>query len=798
MSEVKNLFETLFDLENGYINKDILFLNDNNFIERFDKNKLGYILNNIKEISEIYRPDARNEVPLDKYYKLSSKNQLNVKYVQNDNGLYGRYQAVNAISGQGMVREARHTIFKDFYIDIDIDNCHPVITKWLCSNLDIECQYLNDYVYNREKHIKDLIKLNPECDREHFKKAFLKISYGCYDKTYNELVKNKTEFIINFRNEILNLQKIISERFFKFLEINTKLRNEKNKKYNYHGSTLSHICQFVENQLLMHMIKYLQDEKKLDIQDSILCFDGLMLNKDKFNIDFLSELENMFSNMDIDIKLSVKKMELDEFILKKCNYNSSKEYKYVQVIEQKFLDFKDEYYFMDFINDLIKDDKVWRWVELEEFFIKNVNRVMFLLLSQKNAFFGRYNNKQIQAIEPTGHIIRYVDNDGNMGALKFFKLLNIFFYNKVKIYNDLQFVPYTRDDQPSNISDKDFNLFQGFRASLLEKEDVNMDIIKPILDHWFIVLANSNDNSFKYQLSYFHRIFKYPSRRTKAMMLFKSDNQQIGKGILLNELIGTYIFGNQIYKANNGLSFINDRFNTDQSGALLNITEELSSIDDSYNSIFDKLKSLCCDSILKIEPKFGKKYDINNYSNYIFNTNNKFPVKIEGGDARYAVFECDERYHKNFTYFNNLAKHINQETADHLYSYIYHLKDVVDPRNIPNNKFYENIKFNSYHSSIRFLYAIKNVMEHNLDDGIEYDYESWQGLFVDKADFNSNVIKASDLNNIYKLWCKTNTERPTSMARFKQYTEKYIVHNGNSKFNFYDLSTLNLAKLEYE
>lgn len=792
-----NLFNTLFNLDKGYINNDILSLNNNKFIETFDKNKLGYILNNIEKISEIYRPDARNEVPLDKYYKESKLNEIQVEYFQKDNGLFGRYQAKNSLSGQGMIREARHTIFKDFYIDIDIDNCHPVITKWLCENLNIECNYLKEYVYNREKYIKQLIKLNPECDREHFKKVFLKISYGCGDKSYNDLVKNKSDFIKNFRKEILNIQELISKKFYKFLEINTNLRNEKNKQYNYYGSTLSHLCQFVENQLLMNIIKYLQEKKKLDLQDSILCFDGLMINKNKYDNSFILELETLFEEMGIDIKLSVKNMDLDEFILKKGSYDNKKDYKYPPIIEKRFLNFKDEYYFKDFINDLVENKdgtkKIWQWNELEDFFITNVNRVMFLLLSQKNAFFGKYSQREIQPIEPSGHIIKYIDNENKEKKIKFYNLLNNYFYNDIKMYNDLQFVPFTKDDIPSNISNDDFNLFQGFRADLLEKENVNMNIIEPILEHWRIVLSNSNEDNFKYQLSYFHRIFKYPSRRTKTMMLFKSDNQQIGKGILLNKLIGELIFGNQIYKTNNGLSFINERFNTDQSGALLNVTEELSTIDDSYNSTFDKLKSLCCDDFLKIEPKFGKKYTINNYTNYIFNTNNKFPVKIEGGDARFAVFECDERYHKNFKYFNNLLKYINQETANHLYSYIYYLEDVIDPRNIPNNKFYESIKYNSYHSSVRFLYDIKNL---NLEFE-EYNYDSWETLFINKLD-TSKIIKSSDLNEVYKIWCKFKSEKNTSMARFKTYTNNYILCGRNSDFAYYDFKTLKLPELEHE
>jgi hypothetical protein len=788
-----SFFNSLFDLNKGYIHKDnILFLNNNLFIEQFDKNKLGYILNNLNDIEDIYRNDAHNNVALDKYYKFSTADgNLKVKYLQNDNGLYGRYQAKNSLSGQGMVREARHTIFKDYYVDLDIDNCHPVITKWLCNNLDIDCPYLKDYIFDREKHIKDLIKLNEGFDREHFKKVFLKLSYGCGDKSFNEMVKNKTKFIENFRNEILLLQEKISKIFYKFLEINTELRNAKNKKYNYYGSTLSHVCQFVENQLLMHIINYIKSQN-LEIQDSILCFDGLMINKEKYKNDFINELEKYFENLDISLKFSIKSMNLDEYILKKCNYDETKLYIYYPYYNQKFINFNDEYYFKNFINDLICDkngkQKNWDFISLSEFFIENVNRVLFIVLSQKNTIYGKYSSKTIEPIEATQHIIYYWTLIKNKLIIKeiTFNNLVLKFYNHIKVYNNLEFIPYTKDDIPSNLDNNNFNLFQGFKANLLEKEDINLEIIKPILKHWAIVLANCDNNNFKYQLSYFHKIFKYPSKKTKVMMLFKSDKQQVGKGILLNKLIGELIFGNQIYKVNNGLSFINDRFNIDQSGALLNITEELSTIDDSYNSTFDRLKSLCCDDFLNVEPKFGKRFKIQNFTNYIFNTNNKFPVKIESGDARFAVFECDERFSGNYSYFNNLIKYINQETADHLYSHIYHINedDIIDPRNIPKNDFYKSIQFNSFHNSIRFLYELKNLFLDN-----EYDYDSWENLYVEKFNKKTNLIKSSDINIIYKKWCLFNNEKSTSATRFKSYTSNFIKQKKNC-YIYYDISTI--------
>ncbi len=802
--ENQGLFNRLFDLSSGYIYIDnILFLNNKLFIEHFDKNKLGYILNNLEQISEIYRPDARNEVPLDKYYFKSESNSsanssiINVSYSQHNNGLYGRYYAKNGLSAQGMIREARHTIFKDYYVDIDIDNCHPVITKWICKNLEIECKYLSDYIDNRNEIIQDLIELNPEFNFEYFKKYFLKLSYGCGNDSYNE-VKNKNDFLINFRNEIQTIQESISNKLYTFRDIVKKENAKKNKNYNLYGSTLSHICQFVENQLLMIIVEYLKS-KDLNIQDSILCFDGIMLNKIKFTNSMLQDIQDLFKSIEgnckcpIDIKLSIKHMNLDKQILDRCNYINGVDYTYYKKIVKKQLEFNDNYYFRDFITKLIYG--VWDFEELREYFIINVNRVLFIVASQKNAFYGRYSKKNISVIEPTPHLVSFYKENkkGEMviASVQFFKLLGMF-YNDIKFYNSLSFVPYSNDCVPSDIDPYDFNLFQGFKASHVNKVDERL--IKPILDHWFIVLANSNPDNFHYQLSYFHQILKYPSRKTKVVMIFKSKNQQIGKGALLNDFIGNLIFGNQIYKPYNGLSFINDRFNEDQQGSLLNVVEELSNVDsNSYNATFDRLKSLICDNKAMIEPKYGKKYEINNYTNYICNTNNEFPVKIEMGDARFACFECDERFHKNFDYFNELYKSMNQMVADHFYTYLYNLKDAIDPRNIPNNKFYNSIKFNSCSSSIKFLYAIKDLIE--LEEEVDFTYDSWEDLFT--KHYENDEIQSSILNDCYKKWCNEAGEKHTSMSRFRTFTEKYITFIKGRKYNFYDLKNIDLLPKLY-
>ena len=102
------------------------------------------------------------------------------------------------------------------------------------------------------------------------------------------MVPNKSN-LNKFQKWDFNYSRIYLKKFYKILEINTEQRNKRDKKYNNYASRLSHICQFVQNQLLMQIIIYLQDIKTLGIQDSILCFNGIMINKCKYYDDIIVE-----------------------------------------------------------------------------------------------------------------------------------------------------------------------------------------------------------------------------------------------------------------------------------------------------------------------------------------------------------------------------------------------------------------------------------------------------------------------------------------------------------------------------
>ncbi len=246
------LFETIFN--DGYISDTRLSLKNTKFQEMFDHNKLAFILLNEKTIKADINRKARDEVELLAYYNKAKKynniiGEVIVNYYQPKGGLYGRYQARGKLSGQGILREVRHTIYADYYYDLDMVNAHPVILRWLCEILSIDCKALTEYVVNREQHIADIVSLNPDVSRDDVKAIFLSINNGGVS-SFNQL-NHKTPFLIAYKDELENIIDNVIAHFKQFNDIVKDMKLKRNDDFNINGATISHVLQYIENQLLM-------------------------------------------------------------------------------------------------------------------------------------------------------------------------------------------------------------------------------------------------------------------------------------------------------------------------------------------------------------------------------------------------------------------------------------------------------------------------------------------------------------------------------------------------------------------
>jgi hypothetical protein len=862
--------------------KSSVYIDDIEFVERININALAFLLQNLEKVQSLYREDAHNQVSLNKYYDKwdSEEKGVKVKYTQTTE-LNGRQQAIGGLSAQGMVREARNFSFIDNYVDVDMSSAHPNIINWICENLnaeladanvasggkfDIKIDVLKEYIENKDKKLEEIkIKLceaGLNWDKSDVKTYILKVMYGCGDKEINKI---PLEIRNGFLNNLIEELNQISHKLFYILkpvsEKNIIRRKQKKKDYNMEASTMSHICQYVENALLMKMfnILYTLDEEKS--LNCILCFDGIMIPKEIFTVNYnvdsyLKECQKEINEMGFkSFKLEIKEMKLAKQIqeeletkfsikydktvnyvkqyedkqrkdrLKKLNnlkrlnkdcnfyngpvYNKNYLWDHEENLKEDFLEFnliygkvlesicienekynvnKTRIYYEDF-RDKICNTRWDSMLEASLFFQAYSNRFMGYCKTCPD-FFITNSSSGISYQKLEKKKIRIKDENGDYKPIPFKSLVeNIDCINNLKHYEAMVFKPYTNYDNNAIVKINELNMFGGFRARLLPESAVrgntvleeDKEVINLILSHIRIVLANEEEESYKFIISWFHKLCKTPSQKTKKVMVFQSTEHQIGKGLFLNSFFGKYVMGEKLYSVHNGLGCLADKFNSCFENSLYNVIEEVRNVDTNKNKddVFNSLKTFATEDKIKIERKGVDSYQADNYCNFIANTNSNVPVKIEEGNARIALFKCNGRYHGNKEYIQNFVKKcLNSHSANLFYSYLYWMKDdeVIDVSIVGEVKteLQMEIKRLTQSAPIKFLQEIKEMLD---DQTFEDAYKRanldnkssiWLLPFANSDKKHVYRIKKPEFYEAFKSWCQINGEYTKSKTHFYQ------------------------------
>ena len=90
-------------------------------------------------------------------------------------------------------------------------------------------------------------------------------------------------------------------------------------------------------------------------------------------------------------------------------------------------------------------------------------------------------------------------------------------------------------------------------------------------------------------------------------------------------------------------------FNGDMTGKLLFVLNEATNFPNYEQR--ETLKMLITDTALKVNEKYEKRYDDNNFAKLVITTNNLKPIVIDHNDRRYACFKCNDTYAGNDAYF---------------------------------------------------------------------------------------------------------------------------------------------------
>jgi len=272
-----------------------------NFDEIFDIKKAQYVIEKYDDIKHNFREESEQRLknmnidPLTLFKKYVSKSKkgsmkgtkkVNVSYKQNNN--IGRYFAVGSLSLQTLPREIRHTIANEYYYDIDISNCHPVLICQYAKTKNLKCKYIQLYIDNRDTLFEDLSK-EYKCTKDKIKNGFLCILNGA--KSFLKMNDDTMpSFIRKYKKEVVSIQQYIFENEPEYKKLGMANAKKKQEQNNYNssnelGSTMNIMLCDIENRILQCMVNYL-NEKELVKSCITLVFDGFMIPKDNIkNID---------------------------------------------------------------------------------------------------------------------------------------------------------------------------------------------------------------------------------------------------------------------------------------------------------------------------------------------------------------------------------------------------------------------------------------------------------------------------------------------------------------------------------
>lgn len=318
---------------------------------------------------------------LRRYRRLTKNGYAHILYSKKD---YGRCSAMDAISYFNIYTQIRHSLAGGLMVDLDIENCHPVLMVQMLDKYGFKSIHLRDYVNNRDKYLKivrecwELDTILPVGDiRKCCKTLFIRLMYGgtleawekAYKLAHNENVPSE---ISNFINEFITIMNI-------FMECNPELvtkLNDKHKKQeqtrlqmneayekkqldlklnrsddykkpvgkkiskpkfnNVAGSITSTVMQEKECIVLECLYLYLRRRLNTDVMS--LCADGVMISADLYHESILREMEvEVFCKLGFVINMSEKKMDngftnIDDHIINNIPYEKKTQFKLVDEI----------------------------------------------------------------------------------------------------------------------------------------------------------------------------------------------------------------------------------------------------------------------------------------------------------------------------------------------------------------------------------------------------------------------------------------------------------------------------------
>ena len=206
--------------------------------------------------------------------------------------------------------------------------------------------------------------------------------------------------------------------------------------------------------------------------------------------------------------------------------------------------------------------------------------------------------------------------------------------------------------------------FHGYKYQILE--NINYSIIETFINFIHEVICNNNEEAYNYVLQWIAYILQNPGVKSGTALVLKG-LQGIGKNTftdVISELTAGYSCKNVT-----DINELTGTFNSVVENKMFIVLNEMKNNGDDRLVNFNSLKSVITDDTIRINEKNQPRRTAENVSNFVFLTNNSYPVKIEGGDRRYIVLSVSAKYKEQFTFWNDMYKSFTHEFYDNLLTY---------------------------------------------------------------------------------------------------------------------------------
>jgi hypothetical protein len=734
--------------------------------ETFNADYLKYIVDHLEEFKPLMRWRKRYDdfdplVIAKKYLQRSIKGNVVVNYRQNDGK--GRFCAVGSLSLQVIPREIRHTIAKEYYIDVDMSNAHPVILQWLCKKNRYLCPQLDNYILNREECLKKVDK-----DRDKAKQIYLALTNGG-NKDFNNL-KTPCIELERYKNEMIRLHQFFAGENYNDYEKVKEKRKKNNKDYNHEASYMNTLLCDTENMLLMEMWEYFGSP-----ENCVLCFDGIMLRNNK-EYDIEGCKKHIIDKYDMPL-FDLRCKSMDEGF----DMSNKKIKKYNDTSFQYFTDYR------KLVNKEVYQEEVDEWVNNTLKLILNGGK-MFFITKNKNIIRhddGRVEHRdtwtprKIKEIEETlkpncniinpfydydfySRYMRMTNKEKSMLKLskeELHKKIKKFAYTtlgitKTKtnegylsyIMDNLHIKSYDKTDfcpklgiLNDNDDDHTFNLFEPYPMEIID-EYKEVDFEKSLLyTHLKKDFFNNDEGELNHFLDHVADIIQDPARIKGTSHLFYS-KQGCGKGLLVKFMCRLLGMSN-VLTITDTEKYFEKNFNINNANKLLKVFEEVSEKGSAYKN-HNRLKGEQTSSEERIEPKGIDAYTNKHCARYWYLTNNENSLYIENDDRRHTLHRISSEHQNNYEYFKPIWNEI--ENIDFLKSAFEFFR---------NRKYEDKNVRNAY--TTNYKKEQKNI---NLPSGIKFILHFVKKRFK-KIEDVTHRIKSSTLKQSYKRFCESKGSR---------------------------------------